>query len=318
MRQRSNRSGIVFIQRSRIINLDRYLGGLAAEQFHVVHDFAAVPEARRTAIGFPARLADGDAITPAALGSVSRFNSEGRWTVHRDRPKESRYIRTSFWQWQTWDGAHHDAFADIYRNCYPRTQVLPPSVQLTYRVADGRALLTSPLLSNKPAGRDHNKHVINLFLEMFGSCTLAGEDVAVPLAIPTRQVNWRFLPPGRYPWDRLKKVLEHKLRVVASGTHLVIMDRQDTLQRYRPDEVYVGEGGFSDYVGYVFRSRGLVILESIQRDNALYVFGNGWERCSQMTKAEIIGDRLHRDRIIHTQGWKDRLHNLLAIPEAAE
>lgn len=307
----------MLIQRSRIINLDRYLGRLAADRFHVVRDLGDVPAARLSAIGFPATPADGDTILPAAVGSVSRFNAEGRWIVRRDQPKKSRYIRTTFWQWQTWDGEQHEDFRDIYRDCYPRELIEPPSVQVIYRELDGRRLIASPLLVNTPESGDHNKHVINLFLESFGGCALAAEDMAIPPPIRARQVNWRFLPPGRYPWDRLKEHLDKTLRATASGTHLVIMDRQETLARYAPDELYVGEGGFADYIGYVFRSRGLVILESIQRDNALYVFGEGWERCSQLTKAEVISNGLHRERIVHSTGWKARLHKALRRAEAA-
>jgi hypothetical protein len=308
----------VLIRRSRIINLDLYLGRLASDRFYVLRDLDDAPEARLSAVGFSEKPEDGDTILPAAMGSVSRFNVEGRWIVHRDRPKESRYIRTTFRQWQTWDGEQHEDFKDIYRDCYPRELIEPASVQLTCRHPNGRSLVTSPLLINAPENRDHNKHVINLFLELFGSCVLAGEDLAVPPAIRTRQVNWRFLPPGHYPWDRLKDHLDKVLRATASGAHLVIMDRQETLTRYKPDELYVGEGGFADYIGYVFKSRGLVILESIQRDNALYVFGEDWERCSQMTKAEVINSGLHRERIIHTKGWKVRLHQILRYAETAE
>ena len=308
----------MLIKRSRILNLDLYLGRLTADRFHVVHELDEVPETRLAAIDFAGTPIDGDTILPAVLGPVSRFNAEGRWIVHRNQPKEPRYIRTTFWQWQTWDGEQHEDFKDIYRDCYPRELLKPPSVQLTYRVLPGRRLLVSPLLVNQAESRDHNKHVINLFLELFGSCVLAGEDLAIPPTIRTRQVNWRFLPPGRYPWDNLKDHLNKMLRATASGTHLVIMDRQETITRYAPDELYVGKGGFADYIAYVFKSRGLVIMESIRRDNALYAFGEAWEQCSKLTKAEVINNRLHRERIIHTAGWKARLQRVLECVEAAE
>ena len=61
----------------------------------------------------------------------------------------------------------------------------------------------------------------------------------------------------------------------------------------------------------MFRSRGVVVLESIRKDNALYLFGDGWERFSRLSKAEVLSNNHHLDRIIHAQGWKARLAQVL-------
>jgi hypothetical protein len=48
------------------------------------------------------------------------------------------------------------------------------------------------------------------------------------------------------------------------------------------------QGGFSDYIAYVFAERRLVVLESVRKGNAIYVFGQNWDRFSKLSKAEIL------------------------------
>ena len=46
-------------------------------------------------------------------------------------------------------------------------------------------------------------------------------------------------------------------------------------------------------------------MESILTGNATYVFGNDWREVLSLTKAEVIHEDLHKDRIIHVKGWED-------------
>ena len=307
----------MFIRRSRIINLDRYLDQLESHNFHVIYDLSVDREAALAAIGFPENPANGDRVLPLIKGKVSRFNAEGGWVIHRDQPKERRYIRTVFWQWRTWGGDEYSDFRDIYRECYPRTQVPPPSVELTYRELGERRIITSPLLIKDGANREQNKHVINLFLELVGSCTLVGEDMAIPAFPHPRQLNWRFLPPGARPWEALEEHIKGMVPDTSSGSRVIALDRARTLHSYGPDETYTGTAGYHDYIAYVFKTRGITILDSVRRDNALYVFGQNWERCSRLTKAEVLGGALHHKRIVHSDGWRSRLAQLMRRSEAA-
>lgn len=91
----------------------------------------------------------------------------------------------------------------------------------------------------------------------------------------------------------------------------VILNRQESLSRYEPDEIYVGNGGFRSYVAYIFKAKKLVVLESIQTDNATYIFGENWEQVSKLTKAEILKKSLQKDRLIHSKGWEIRLQTII-------
>lgn len=91
----------------------------------------------------------------------------------------------------------------------------------------------------------------------------------------------------------------------------IIEDRVETIRGYVPDRVFVGQGGFGDYLAYEFVSRGFVVLEAIRRDNALYVFGSDWEVVSQLTKAQVLSGNLHAHRVIHKDGWKNVLGEIM-------
>ena len=60
-----------------------------------------------------------------------------------------------------------------------------------------------------------------------------------------------------------------------------------------------------------FPHKNLHILESMYFGNATYVFDERWEELSKMTKAEILDQRLQTDRVIHEEGWENRVRNLL-------
>lgn len=126
-----------------------------------------------------------------------------------------------------------------------------------------------------------------------------------------------MLPPGEHPWPRVQERLACVLTRFLEDTRAVILDRQRTILAHEPDEQFVGAGGFSDYIAYVFRTRGIVVLECIRKGNAIYVFGQDWARFSKLTKAEIINQNLHLDRIVHIEGWKERLARVL-VRRAAE
>ena len=312
----------MMIQQTRILNVARHLETVPEDvEFRLAVELTDELVPKLAKFGFAESPADGDTVLPAMVGPVSRFNAEGKWLVHKDRPKEVRYVRTVRWRWRQWAGRYNfeerEDFRDIYRECYVRDLVSPPAVELTYVERDGRRRLISPIYWNRREDHESIGHGINLLLELFGSCELVRTNFEAFSGLRVRRVNWRMLPPGEYPWARLREHLHGMLRRQSEDTRSVIEDRQETMKGYGPDTIYVGVGGFSDYLAYVFRSRGLVVLESIRRDNAIYVFGRDWNRFAQLTKAEVLISGHHKARIIHAKRWKRRLGELLHRTRAA-
>lgn len=135
---------------------------------------------------------------------------------------------------------------------------------------------------------------------------------ADPVLSPAaRNANWSLLPPGRYPWKQVREHVTGTLESRDPEASVPVLFRHETLASFAPDEIYIGERGFRSYVAYIFRARGLAVLESAMLDNATYIFDLDWRRVSQMTKAEILEGNLHRHRVIHTRTWQDRIDRLL-------
>ena len=311
------------IDNKRVLNISSRLEGfVAAAEIRVVIDIDEAVRTRLPALGWVTHPATGDTILPAAVGPVSRFNAEGRWVALRDQPKESRYIGTVRWKWTTWAGRdrteEHEDDRDIYRQCYPRDLIPPPAFELTFVEMVGKGWIVSRAFRNVPEDHAGIRHAVNLFLELFRSCDLVGADMKQTGDVPIRHVNWRLLPPGEYPWDRLGEHLGKMLQGRPERTASVIMDRQETIKSFGPVELHVGTGGFRDYIAYLFPAKGLVVLESVQRDNAIYVFGQNWQGVSRLSKAEVIAGKRQIARIVHSSGWKESLARLLLQADAAE
>jgi hypothetical protein len=310
------------LKQRRILDAEPYLAGLPkGEAFKII---AYPPEGhslKRAGFGDSRTL--GETVLPSVVGSVSRFNAEGGWQVHRDRPKERRYMSTWLAQWTEWAGRGRtrqvEELRDVYRSCYPRTFIEPPGLELTYLNRAGAPLVAlSATFLNDPGSRGQIRHAINLMLELFGSCELVRDDLSSYAPPGVKRINWRMLPPGAHPWPTLRNHLDQTLRGTSPLTRQMILERQEFLVSLNPAETYVGLGGFADYIAYTFPDRGVVVLESVKHGNALYAFGDNWRRVSQLTKAQVLNGNVHLARIIHANGWKRRLVSFLTPRHAAE
>jgi hypothetical protein len=313
---------IRYIEKKRVIDISSRLEGfMNGAKIRVVIEANESVRERLTRLEWTDRPATGESFLPAPIGPVSRFNALGGWKKHRNQPKETRYLFTILHRWQTWAGRDridHEEQTDHYRLCYPREQILPPSMELTFIEKGGKEWIASRSFRNVPEEYERIRHAINLFLELFGSCELTGFDMTETGDIPLRHVNWRLLPPGEHPWESLEEHLKIMLNMKHERYTSVILDRQETIRSFGPTEIHVGAGGFREYLAYLFPDRGLVILESIQHNNAIYVFGQDWHKVSRLSKAEVISGNHQFARIVHSKGWKGHLARILHQSDAAE
>ena len=308
------------IEKKRIRNAANYTSHLSnGQRFRVVGMVTSPTVLAR--MGFPDDAEPGATILPKVKGSQSRYNAEGRYVPRRDLPKETRYVRTVRWIWREFCGRNdyveREDFRDIHRSCYQREHVPPPGIELTLVEHEGQRLVASPLCEHGATPQAYVRDAINLILEFFGGCEIVREDLQPFVVPPKKRLAWALLPPGDHPWPQLKQVLLADLNRTSANTQAVVLDRQETILSHGPSQTYVGRGGFSDYVAYEFEDRSVVVLESVRRGNAIYVFGKGWQAFSQMTKAEILREGYHIERIVHTSGWKARLAGTLRAAEAA-
>lgn len=301
----------MFIRKKRLKSIDQALKLLIPNtEFRIVTSMGGLSDAQLKAAGVPDPISAGDTFLPSAVGPVSRFNAHGKYEVMKDKPKESRYITTIEWTWTQWRGRHTEersSFRDIFKDCYPRKEIPAPACELTYVLANGERLLISAVLTKRAADAELNLHVINLFLELFGECEIRHANLQSLMPPNTKRVNWTILPPGAHPWSKVEEHVKQALSDLDARYRNPVIFRQTRLAGHQPDEVYCGLGGFSDYLAYVFKRKKIAVLESLELDNATYVFGLDWMKLSQMSKAEIIRDQLYVDRIIHVRTWEKKL-----------
>ena len=152
---------------------------------------------------------------------------------------------------------------------------------------------------------------MKIALELFGECSVLRSNLEDIIRAEVRRLNWEVLPQGRMPWERLKTHVDPFVRRQRRGNRPIIERRLQTINGYGPEFVALGRAGFSGYVVFGFPEKSLYVLESVNRDNATYVFEDDWRRLSQMTKAEILDHSLQKDRVIHREGWPSRIRNIL-------
>jgi hypothetical protein len=301
------------ISQKRVRNIDNYIPrALQNSDVRVVIGLESLSDRAWERLGLDKSAAAGTKFLPPIIGPITRFNAEGRWRIRRDLPKEPRYIRTVWWRWTQWrgrDSEEHEDSRDIFRDCYPRELVAPPAEELTVIELEGHKFLASDA-AQLPKEKERLTHQVNLLLEIAGACEIVdAKSLRAPPKITRR--NWKFLPPGKHPWDRVKEALEPFRGRMSEGDAKILEVRQQIVSELGPTEIAAGEGGFADYLAYIFPDKDAVVLESIRRDNAIYVFGGDWEHFSRLTKAEVLRSGVHKERIIHSTGWPEKLRQAL-------
>lgn len=303
------------IRQRRIQHLGRHIRGLVlGSQISAALRIDNEIHNRLIEAGFDEPFEPGQSILPSShLGNAARFNAEGREDIHRDQPKETVY-RPVEWTHEQWNGPYTETVTEVVERRYeryPRTFIAPPSVELTIRQSPSGVLYVCG--PERTLGQDNDLllHDINLILDISHQCELLPTDFTPQIEGDIRKLNWSVLPRGHYPWDRLKTLVRPSINRLPAPARPVIEHRLEIVSRYPHDFVAIGRAGFNGYVIFAFPAHGIYVLECTHEGNATYIFGHDWEQLSQMTKAEILRDDAHVDRLVHTRRWKYALAELM-------
>jgi len=297
------------ISQTRIRFPENYLTGIATgENFYIgltkLQDFSN----HLTRVGFSQNQTLGEQVLPTIMGKTTRFNANGGFIIRRDLPLETKYREIEVIDWH---GNYHTI--DIPYKRYPRDPISAPNIELIIRLgADNRLLLTSPILTNTSRNLDLIKHVINLFLEIFGECEILQENLLPAFNVNVTRLNWDILPNGNYPWSILAPRIQNVIDNVSKHGRRLIQTRIEKISNFNPNFVAVGKAGFRGYIIFGFANKSYFILESIYTGNATYVLGQNWQQLSQMTKEQILTQNLHQKRIVHAKGWNLEIDTLLS------
>lgn len=257
-------------------------------------------------VGFPLVEYTGIKLIPKAIGPVTQFNAEGRDELLKNLPKETYYHDACI---KDWHGYYH--YVDMPGKRYKRNHIEGPCQEISLITIGDKNYAISDLLPNTPDGKDLIKHVVNLFLEVFGVCTILDKNKCPEVsAVPLKRANWQILPEGEIVWENVNQLAGN----IQDSSELVGQlqkHRFTTIIKYKPDAVYYGNGGFHGYLVFVFKKKGLVLMENMIYGNATYVFRDNWEEFSKLSKAEIIQNNLQEKRLVHRGSWPMQIGNLL-------
>lgn len=304
------------VGRGKIRKLDRHLKPIAGGS-QVICAVGDLQDRRDTLreIGFSSSLGEGETVLPTSSGPTSHYNAEGREIIQKDKPMETAYWQQE-WTWEEWHGrttTTRSRIVDVPYKRYPRKFVEPPSVELTIaKDVSGDKVVICDAVEYVDAQHDQLLHRINLFRELFGECDLLTGDLSPYVGVKVRRLNWEVLPAGELPWKQVRERLGPILDSLGERKGPAVEARLKLLtQDHAPDFGAFGRAGFQGYLVFGYNEKRLYVLESLQYGNATYVFGEDWERLSQLSKAEILAGGLHKERVVHLEGWAATMRQIL-------
>lgn len=307
------------INKSRILKMPKQLALPTGEEIRIA---IKATEAHKTRtfqeIGFKAPPKEGDTVLPTVVGAATRKNAKGYFILHKDREKVYRSFQIATRRSQFCGRDQREIVEDYctyLRLCWQRTFVPPANVELTYMLGDDgdHYYVSSPFKWGEQD--DKILMAINVFLDLFRCCHICEMRAGGFPSVAVRRVNWQLLPSGT---RTSQKELDQLVASIPRKTQRTLAKRQfDSLHRFSPDSLAIGHGGFKGYVAFQFNTLGLTVLESIEPNNATYVFGEDWEQLSQMPKTEILNNDLAHTRVIHKQDWYYKMQHILNVRKSA-
>lgn len=299
------------IIKKRVRNIENYLVNIReGEEFYIAFTDLQNNETRVNRVGFSSQREVGERILPNVIGPISRFNANGKFIIRRDLPKEEFYIERE-WEWRDWGGNSHYSIVYIRRERFPRDFIRQPAEELTIDNYLGNTIIVSRRLVRTSQNLEEIRHIVNLFLEYFGECDIIRENYEPIIPNNVVRLNWKLLPQGVYPWERVQQATRQRLQRETQNRRAIIENNLEIISSHNPNFVAIGQGGFNDYIVFGFQDKNIYILESIRSGNATYIFNNNWEELSRLTKAEILNNNLQQDRIFHTPSWEGQINRIL-------
>lgn len=297
----------MIISGKKIRNVDKYLSEFQeGEKLYIGLQNAENYCDELRNYGLLGDLSENHTFLPRPLKNVTEFNANGRWVKDKSLPKEEREFESEY-HVVDWHGNDHYGIRYYTRECYQQRLIPASEIELTY----SKGLLISPLLVYSQENKGLIKHIINMYLEMFGQCETLTESYIPKKILRTERVTWTVLPKGEYPWQEAKSHIDSIINIIPKKHRNVINRRHETITENVPDFMAIGDQGFWGYVIYGFTKKGIFVFESNKPNNATYVFKGNWKETSQLTKAEILNEQLYEARIIHNSKWSHSINELI-------
>ncbi|WP_172961146.1 hypothetical protein [Asticcacaulis excentricus] len=259
----------------------------------------------------------GPAHPPADAGRWSKRNAHG-W----DRKREDWPMVQKSWTFESpnfGDGARNgwtmrSWTKDVYQHQIfePQGMTIEPIV---LEDKGGEQLIVkfalTPMLSRGMAEFDLMLlWALNVLQENTGVTGVFASDATRAEYISTVTLDWQIFPPGTAD-EVVARLLSSARPSNAPDFEKHVRDRVRLFEGFEPKAYIRGQGSFGSYFGAQFADD-LVVFENLKYGNAVYLLYQDWGEASQRSRLDLLRDQdAHFDRVVHTDGWQDRLTSLL-------
>ncbi|WHY73439.1 hypothetical protein [Fictibacillus enclensis] len=293
-----------------IKNVESYIKTLKQNELYIL-GLKINPEIEKklNLLGFSDTFAVGDHLLPDIKnGPTSRKNSLGDYNLRRDLPKED-HSYTIGRNIEDWHGNTHYVLITRHIKRIARDIIEAPEIELLISSNNNKEMF---VISNQTVtiGKSDPyviKHIINLFLELFGSVEFFKKDLEIEQNTRSIKLRWEVLPKGEIPWEQKEEYINKIVSLSPKGEKSIIKDRLIEVEKLNPDFRAYGLHGYRGYVIYGFENKKTYLFESAFYGNATYIIEGDWESISRLSKAEIIKSNLCKSRLIHQKNWKENL-----------
>ncbi|EQD31258.1 hypothetical protein B1B_18217, partial [mine drainage metagenome] len=151
---------------------------------------------------------------------------------------------------------------------------------------------------------------LNILQENVGAADVYPSAATLAQYIETIRLGWQILPPGTLD-DMIRRMLGGKQGAISQEQEETMRERLAVMDRLKPGKYIAGTSEFLRYFGAMFEDD-FVVFENVQYGNALYVMFENWEALSRRSRIDLLkGERDGFKRILHGEGWADKLKALL-------
>lgn len=262
-------------------------------------------------------IAAGPTQPPADAGKWSERNPHG-WDLKReDWPKVQK-----IWTFESpnfGDGARNGWTMRSWTKEVYQHQIFEPqgmTIEASVLEDKGGELVlvkfaVAPILSRGVAEFDLMLlWTINLLQENTGVTGVFASEATHDEYISTVTLDWEIFPPETAD-EVVARLLgsAHPLNVPDFKKH--VRERVRMFEGFEPEAYIQGQGGFGSYFGAKFADD-FVVFENLKYGNAIYLLYKNWDEASQRSRLDLLRDQdAHFDRVVHNDGWQDRLTTLL-------
>jgi hypothetical protein len=257
-------------------------------------------------LGFSETPNVGDYLIPSVLGKNTYFNVNGRVNIRKDLPLAPESIMF-YGASRNWQGQIHSKVRTRTTDKYPRENIPAPSEIFEIITINEKLFLSSAEIDLHDDDETRNIHVTNMMLECFSEFEIYDQDKEEIVGPRLKRLQWDLLPSGECPWNKAKAIILERTDHLKEKDKKVIEHRMKVISRSEPDFLATGRAGFSGYFVYGFKDQNVYVLESLELDNATYIFNSEWESISKLSKSQIINSDLPHNRIVHNKKWNSAI-----------